>query len=130
MKKPNLEKRALQIAVVIGGLVPIIAGFSGMIFGPSMLGDMSLDPNLDSHYRYLSGLLFGIGLAFYSTIKNIENNGALFFLLTAIVFIGGLARLSSLLSVGVPDCAMIFGLVMELIVVPALALWQYRISKA
>ncbi len=121
------NKKLLQIAVAIGGLVPVGAGLSGVVLGPMMVGGASVP--LDSHFRYLSGLLLGIGFGFWSTIPHIEKHRARFLLLTAIVFIGGLGRLYSLIAIGTPDHAMLFGLVMELAVTPLLALWQYRISR-
>jgi hypothetical protein len=85
--------------------------------------------SLDSHYRYLSGLLLGIGLGFWTAIPNIEHEGHHFRLLAAIVVVGGLGRLWSLHAVGVPDGSMLFGLIMELAVTPLLAVWQYQVAK-
>jgi len=123
-------KRALQVAVAIGGIVPVSAGLAGIALGPGLAGAVAASTDLDSHFRYLSGLLFGIGLAFWSTIPGIERNGAAFRLLTAIVFIGGLARLSDVFIHGLPGYPMIFGLGMELVVTPLLCLWQARLASA
>ena len=123
-----LSKRALQIAIAIGGLVPIGAGLAGVIMGPAMTGTLSSIP-ADSHFRYLSGLLLGIGIGFWTTIPDIEQRRDRFFLLVAIVFVGGLARLWSLLTIGVPNASMLFGLMMELVITPLLAFWQYRMAR-
>ena len=124
------ETRALQICVALGGCVPVAAGLAGILLGPRLAGDVSASVPLDSHFAYLSGLLLGIGLAFWSTIPEISQRGPRFRLLTAIVFIGGLGRLASLFMVGRPDAPMLFGLAMELAVTPALALWQARVAQA
>jgi Domain of unknown function (DUF4345) len=124
------SKRVLQLCVAVAGLVPVAAGLAGMFLGPGMvhpIGGASIP--LDSHYRYLSGLLLDIGLGFWFTIPHIEREGRLVQLLAAIVVLGGLGRLWSLFSVGVPDRPMLFGLFMELAVTPLLALWQYRVAK-
>ena len=123
-------KRALQIAVAVGGIVPVSAGLAGIILGASLAGESHAAADLDSHFRYLSGLLLGIGLAFWSTIPGIERNGRIFRLLTAIVFIGGLARLYGVLIEGLPGYPMIGGLGMELVVTPLLCLWQARLAFA
>jgi Domain of unknown function (DUF4345) len=120
--------RALQIAVAIGGLVPVGAGLLGIVSVPEFAAGTGAAADLDSHYRYLSGLLLGIGLAFWTTILGIERNGQTFRLLTAIVFIGGLARLYGAVIHGLPGYPMTFGLGMELAVTPLLCLWQYRIA--
>jgi hypothetical protein len=48
----------------------------------------------------------------------------------AIVVIGGLGRLASLVMRGYPGRAMFLALIMELGVTPALALWQARVAAA
>ena len=123
----DAEKRALQIAVLVGSLVPIIAGGAGMLLGPWMAE--SAPRGLDSHFRYLSGLLFAIGLGYVSTVPRIETQGRRFLLLTGIVFAGGIGRLVSLIVIGSVSPSMTAALAMELLVTPALALWQRRIER-
>lgn len=124
-----LQRRALQLAIAIGGLVPVGAGLAGVVFGPDMIPDTPhLSNDLDSHWRYLSGLLMAIGLGFWSTIPATAQNGARFRMLAGLVVIGGIARVVSLLVAGTPAAPMMFALAMELVVTPALALWQYNIA--
>ncbi|MCQ8279072.1 DUF4345 domain-containing protein [Acetobacteraceae bacterium KSS8] len=125
------SRRALQIAVAVLGLVPVGAGLAGAWLGPAMVGvaGAASTPSLDSHMRYLSGLLLGIGLAFWSLIPRIEARGGAFRLLTAIVFVGGLARLSEVFREGLPPLPMLFGLGMELLVTPLLCFWQARVAR-
>jgi hypothetical protein len=125
-----MEKRLLQVAVAIGCVVPISAGAAGMLLGPRMLGPGAPgSTDLDSHFRYLSGLLFAIGAAYVTTIPRIETHGGRFRLLTCIVVVGGLGRLAGVLSMGPPSLAMTAALIMELLVTPALALWQCRVAR-
>jgi len=122
------ERRALQIAVAIASLVPICAGGAGVLFGPAMV-DVADAPNAaDSHFRYLSGLLLGVGLAFVTMIPRIESHAVRFRILAVIVVVGGLGRLLSLVLHGYAGKPMLFGLVMELAVTPALALWQAHVG--
>ena len=123
-----MEKRLLQIAVAVAGLVPVGAGAAGALLGPLLLSQMG-DAALDSHFRYLSGLLLGIGIAFWSTIPGIERRGSRFGLLTLIVVIGGLCRALGALIMGPPGLAMSLALVMELVVTPALYLWRERVGR-
>ncbi|MGZ0247842.1 MAG: DUF4345 family protein, partial [Alphaproteobacteria bacterium] len=69
-------------------------------------------------------------LGFLSCIPNIERKGERFKLLTACVVLGGLARLLSLVVIGQPSTLHLIGLALELGVVPALAFWQGRLSRA
>jgi len=121
----------LQLCVALACIVPVAAGGSGVIDSAGgLLGRPSRIPvDLDSHFRYLSGLLLGIGLAFAACIPGIEKNEKIFRILGMIVFVGGLARLLSLYEMGVPGAGHRFGLVMELGVVPLLVLWQARVAR-
>jgi len=121
-------RRGLQIAVALLALVPIGAGLAGVLLGPSMVAATASVP-LDSHFRYLSGLLLAIGLGYWSCVPKIERNAGRFRLLTGLVFIGGLGRAISLETAGLPDVPMLFGLIMELAVTPALCLWQTLDAK-
>lgn len=122
------ERRLLQQAVGLGGIVPFAAGLYGVLFGTALTGDVT-SVSADSHFRYLSGLLLGIGICFWSTIPNIEERTGRFRLLTLLVIIGGLARLAGFLFTGLPSVFMIGGLVMELVVTPLLCLWQTRVAN-
>jgi hypothetical protein len=118
---------ALQVAVGVFGLVPVAAGLAGTVAGFSMLGE-DASVSADSHFRYLSGLLLAIGLLFWSSIPRIERQTRLVRTLTAIVFVGGLARLGGVVLVGEPSAPMLFGLTMELVVTPLVCFWQSRIA--
>jgi hypothetical protein len=122
-----IERRLLQAAVVLGCVVPIMAGGFGVLRGLAML-DIAAAAPADAHYRYLSGLLLGIGLGFLGMVPRIEARGGRFRLLAAIVVVGGLGRLLSLLLDGMPDASTLFALAMELVVTPMLALWQWRVA--
>ena len=65
------ERRYLQRTVALLALVPVSAGLFGVVFGPALTGDR-LSVSADSHFRYLSGLLLGIGILFWSTVPGIE----------------------------------------------------------
>lgn len=119
----------LRLAVALGGLVPVLAGFAGVLTGLGMLG-AEAGEDADSHVRYLSGLLLGIGFGFWSTLPNPARHTGRFRLLTAIVVIGGVARLLGLLLRGAPGVPMLAALGMELVVTPLLCLWQARLAAA
>jgi hypothetical protein len=123
------ERRALQLCVAIGALLPVTAGLAGVTLGTRFV-DTAANVSADSHFRYLSGLLLAIGLAYWSTIPAIEAKAAQVRLLTLIVFVGGLGRLLGLLTMGMPSTGMLGGLVMELIVTPAMCLWQSRVAAS
>lgn len=124
------EKRLLQATVAIASLVPLSMGLSSIVEGPAILKGVGAPAptDLDSHFRYLSGLLLGIGLAFLACIPAIERRATLFRALSLIVVAGGLSRLVSLVLVGTPSAGHQFGLIMELVVVPLIMVWQGRVA--
>ena len=125
-----IEKRLLQIVVALACLVPLSVGGASILHGPSFLGHPPVIPaDLDSHFRYISGIFFALGLGFVSCIADIETKGPRFRLLGAMVVCGGLARVVSLLSVGPPSKGHIFGFAMELGTVPLLMLWQAGFAR-
>src|ERR687894_2168713 len=113
------ERRYLQWTVFVLALVPVSAGLFGVLFGPALTGDQ-VSVSADSHFRYLSGLLLGIGLLFWSTTPGIEEKTGRFRLLALLVVIGGLARLIGLLLTGIPSLYMLSSLALELVVTPVL----------
>ncbi len=127
---PDTSRRALQIAIALAGCVPVGAGLAGVLTGAAMADLPAAPYPLDLHFRYLSGLLLGIGLAFWSMIPHIERYGQAVRLLTAIVFIGGLGRLLGDVLHGFPKGPMTWALGMELVVTPLICLWQARVARA
>ena len=127
----DLERRLLQLAIGLACFVPLAAGGTGVIESAAMVKGVEppLPTDLDSHFRYLSGLLLGIGLGFWSTVPAIETKTTRFGLLTALVVLGGLGRLASLVGAGWPSGPMLGGLLMELVVTPLLCLWQRRLHN-
>jgi hypothetical protein len=121
------EKRLLQIAVALAGVVPLTAGALG-ILAPGMLGLYGDRAGL-SHAAYLSGLLLGIGLAYWWLIPDIEKRRGAFTLLTVLVQVGGLARLVIAIRLEALSIGVGLALLMELAVAPLLWFWQRRVSK-
>ena len=124
MLSPAAERRLLQAAVAVAGIVPVGGGLWGVLGHMTTAGALST-----SNARYLSGLLLGIGLTFWIAIPTIERRGTIVRGLTAIVVIGGLARLAGgLLATGFPP-SVALPLIMELGVTPLIALWRERVER-
>jgi hypothetical protein len=117
------ERLLLQIFILVASLVPLVAG------GYGVLGNLSSDPALGGHLRYLSGLLLAIGLAFAWCAKRIGARTIEIRLLTFLVAVGGVARLLGLPETGLSNVTLL-ALFMELVVTPAICLWQSRIATS
>ena len=128
---PRLSsKTCLQALVAVLALVPVTVCTEGVLTGSSFLtGAPSRSVDLDSHFRYLSGIFLAVGLLFYATVPAIERKTALFRLAASLVVAGGLGRLVSLLVAGTPTAPHVAGLVLELLVVPSLVVWQASVAR-
>ncbi len=123
------ERTVFRLAVFVPAFVPVSAGLAGTLLGAGLPGlEAAAEAvNLDSHIRYLSGLLLGIGLGFWSTVMRPAIRLDRFRLLAVIVIAGGAARLLSLLLAGWPDAPHVAALATELAVTPALLVWSMRL---
>lgn len=110
-------------------VLPFTAAIAGVVRGPAFLGRPPAVPvDLDSHFRYLTGIFLAMLLLYASCIPGIERKGARLGLLLILTMTGGAMRLLSLLTVGVPSTGHLVGLGIELIVAPAVYLWQQRVT--
>ncbi len=117
------ERRAFQICLAAAACVPVSVGMWGVLSGFGAPGLFA-----DSQYRYLSAILFGVGVFFWIMIPAIETHRWPFRMLCALVVLGGLARAATGLGQGLEKEAAM-ALVMELAVTPALFFWRERIDR-
>jgi hypothetical protein len=123
-----MEKRLLQLLIVLAACVPVLAGVAGVLRGPGMAGDV-FGGAADSQFRYLSGVLVGVGAAYWLLVPTIEKEGQRLFMLTLVVVIGGFCRAIGMLIAGPAGPAAYAPLAMELVVAPAVYLWQSRLAR-
>jgi len=113
-------------AVRAASIVPLLAGGAGAVTGFGFLAE-EVSPAIDSHGRYLSGLLLGVGLASLWCAQAPRPRAQAFLVLAAIVTLGGCFRALGWALVGPPPLPHQLALLMELGVVPLLALWLARL---
>lgn len=77
-------------------------------------------------------MYFGtVTLTLWWAIPHIEQRAEAVAIAAVGVFLGGIGRLVSIASVGMPDDpSMLVGLVLELVVAPLLVVWQRRVARA
>ena len=127
---PLTEKRLLQAALVLGGAFSLFVALGSVSGGVGFIArDAAANVDLDSHFRYLSGIFLGVLIALYSCVPGIERRGPRLRLLGGLIVCGGLARLAGAAAMGLPGIGHRYGLVMELIVTPLILLWQMRVAR-
>ncbi|MEP3226068.1 MAG: DUF4345 domain-containing protein [Parasphingorhabdus sp.] len=124
-----------RIVTIIFGLIPlyfgvvgIVAGAAGLVPEPELysLPDITA---LDNQYRYLSGIYIGISAMLFYSAGDIVGRAPLFQMAVLAIFIGGIARVISYLSVGQPPLWQIGGMILEL-GAPILLFWQAKLLEA
>ena len=122
-----MERKLLQIAFAIAGLVLVGFGLAGVFFGANFM-DLSGNVVMDSYIRFLKGMPLAIGLVYWSSIPDIERHGERITLVTFILVLGAVPRLMAVIGHGVPTNGIVISLVGELIFAPLLWLWQRHVS--
>jgi hypothetical protein len=134
----NARSIALRVVLVIAGLLIILTGLNIALGGILTLGwqgqtvffevtDQHSYLVQDSHIRFIGGLWLGIGLFFLVAATNVRKYKGALFLAFALIFLGGLARLSQMHLEITFGPQIIGSLIAELVGMPLLYLW---VSKA
>jgi hypothetical protein len=128
------NKRPLQITlyivsafVVLTGLLDVFAGIEGL----RTLDRFLPAPyrTIDTQVRFLGAIWLGFGVMLAWIIPNIEQQTMLFRLMMGAIFLGGLARILSLMTLGAPPLFFIGLMVLEIVGAPLLVFWQSRVSQ-
>ncbi len=124
------ERRLLQGVIAATCTVSLSASVTSILQGPAwLMGNGDVPTDLDSHFRYLSGLLLAIAIGFLSCMRGIEQKGPRMRLLATIVVVGGLSRAYSAGMVGLPSPGHLGGLTIELVIVPVITAWQWSFAR-
>jgi hypothetical protein len=123
-----MERKLLQIALALAGLLTGGFGLAGIFFGASFT-EFSSDVVMDSYIRFLKGMLLAIGLVYWSSIPQIERHSERISLVTFILVLGAVARLMAVIGHGVPTIGIMVGLAGALIAAPLLWAWQRRVAS-
>jgi hypothetical protein len=122
-------RKGLQVTLAILSMIPLIVATIGITQGTSRwLSADSITPNFDSHYRYIAGYYFSLGLLGLWLIPRIEKHTGLFRIICVSVFMGGIGRVISIVQVGVPNSLMLAFTALELCF-PLLLLWQAKLTR-
>ncbi len=125
-----MSKKPLQIVLGLGALAALAIGLIAYLPGAAKYFPDGADfpAKLDSEYRFMAGAFMGYaGMALY-VAKNIETAVWPLRILCIAIFIGGLGRLLSILTVGPPPTGLYISMAVELLF-PLFIVWQNAVIK-
>ena len=127
-----MSKLALQIIMGLLGIIPVATGLLGLlgVEDPFYVA-VGVPPIvlLDTNLRFYSGVWLGLGVALYWLIPSIEKQTIPFRVIWAMIFIGGIGRLLSMLLLAWPPAAFVAVMALEIVGAPLFIWWQSRVSK-
>lgn len=125
-----MSRRGLQVVLAVLALVPFSGGLATMVLGADRFtGGAPVPAEIDHALRYLSGFYLGIALLIWYAVPRIERRGLLVVGLTGAIFLGGIARLVSVLDVGAAG-PLQYGLIALELALPLVILWQRQVARA
>ncbi|MCW7494311.1 DUF4345 domain-containing protein [Leptospira sp. 2 VSF19] len=100
----NKKERILQILFFLVFLIGLSGGITNLIKGVSLImpEGTAVTPYADNVYRYLAGILLGAGLIAFWVAITIRKQGDLIYVMGTAVFLSGLGRVISMITVGIP----------------------------
>lgn len=121
----------LRLVVTIFGLVCCAIALAHIVLGPSAIPDsVPVNATMDSEDRFYATLFLGFGAALIWAARDLSARGGLFGALLLIFFLAGLARIVSMLMVGLPHPLFIILTGVELVLPPLLWWWHLATSEA
>lgn len=122
----------LLIVAAIPTLVGLVAGFGGLGAMAALFGreaPASVDPSLQNHLRAIGVVFTGFGLLLAWSTFSLREREGVFRIVVGVVILAGLARITGWISDGPPGLLAMIFLAMELVLFPALFLWQRRLLR-
>lgn len=124
MKLVKITTALLSLIALLTGAMDVIVGVAGQAnIGVGAAAAAPFDPVLDSQVRFLGAVWLGLGAVQLFCLGDLRRYGAILQLCFAIVVLGGIGRVLSLIQVGQPASgtgpSFIFvALAIELVLVP------------
>ena len=114
----------LKICLLIIAITSLYLGISRMY-----LGGVGVTPIIDNSLRFYAGTLFAIGPLAIWTAMNIKKQITFIYFIAFFVFMGGIGRLVSISSVGLPSNIFLFYLTIEFLIPTIMIISKIYLDK-
>ena len=125
-------RKSLQVFLVIFGTTTITIVSMYVVFGPSLTipGSVPVNATMDSEDRFYATLFAAYGVALLWCVKDVERKSPTVHFLAITFFAGGLARLVSMVAVGLPNSFFVAMTALELLIPFLMLFMQVRVASA
>ena len=123
-------RKTLQVLLVLFGVTDILISLLHIVWGPAAIpGSIPVNATRDSEDRFYATLFMAFGAAVLWCVNGVERKARVVYFLMLTFFVGGLARLVSILAVGPPNPFFIAMTALELILPAGFGFMQFRVSR-
>lgn len=120
----------LRIILLVGGIVAVIIALLHIALGPASIpGAVPVNATMDSEDRFYAAIFAGFGVALLWCARSIEQRGKVIRFLIAVFFLGGCARIVSMIAVGPPNALFLALTAVELLLPPVVWLLLNRVER-
>lgn len=124
-------KSAFTIAALGFSVIPFLRGGTGIVFGArNVPKDGSVvNETVDSEYRFTHAMWFAAAPALWWIVRDAERRSDVMIGVAGAIALGGIGRSVAWRVSGRPDHVFVTAIPLEVIGVPALALWNHAIAS-
>jgi uncharacterized protein DUF4345 len=122
--------RGLQVLLAAIGVVAVVAGLITVLAGAdSLLGVGEVEAPVDNEMRFYAAFWVALGGVALWVAPRAEQETGVVRAIAAAIFLGGLARIVSIASVGEPHSSQYVLMGIELAIPPILVGWQAALER-
>jgi hypothetical protein len=122
--------RALSALLLVAGAVPIVTGVFTVLTGAGGIpGENETSASVESELRFFAVFWIAYGATVIWTAPRAARETTLVRALMAVLFLGGIARAIAWAAEGHPHGLFIVLMAIELLLPPAIVLWQSRVTS-
>jgi hypothetical protein len=116
-----MQRKILQWILRIGGGAAVAIALVHITLGPRAIpGSVPVNATMDSEDRFYATLFLAYGVALLWCVREVERKSQVVGFLAATLFAGGVARLISMVAVGLPNAFFMAMTALELLLPPVI----------